>query len=309
MWRQAILTAAITAAVLGSAGAALAQDAGDPIADRIIEFLQQQRIQAGAPELERRAELDAVARQRAKQIAALPHKKRLSLGEPIEKRLEEANIRLYRRASTHMDMNRGYADAGGAFLRSWRNYSQAWAKALDERFDGVGIATHRAEDDWLVLVAVFLEDLPGHGDLRELELRTIRLVNDLRREHGLSQLNELESLSAVARAHSEDMARRGYFRHVSPEGHKAEDRVRAGGLRYRSLAENIQLNRGWEEPARKAVDAWLDSPGHREAMLAPEFLETGVGVSLAEDGTLYFTQLFILRRSPRPDADEEPATP
>jgi hypothetical protein len=43
-------------------------------------------------------------------------------------------------------------------------------------------------------------------------------------------------------------------------------------------------------------------------MLTAEFAETGVGVAVAEDGTLYFTQLFILRRDPPPQA-EQPNAP
>ena len=90
---------------------------------------------------------------------------------------------------------------------------------------------------------------------------------------------------------------------------KAEDRVRASGLRYRNLAENIQMSRGWEDPARKAVDSWLDSRSHRKAMLEPDFLETGVGVALGADGTFYFTQLYILRYAPQPPSEGEPVSP
>jgi uncharacterized protein YkwD len=301
------LPIAIAVFTMSGGWPATAQAPADPTADRVVSYLQTQRAKAGFPALERRAVLDAVAQARAERIAALPHNKRLALGESIESRLEEAGITLYRRASTHMDMNRGYVDPGGAFLRNWREYSMSWSKAMDAGWTGVGGSTHVASDDWTILVVVFVEDLPSYDDLRDLELRTIEIVNDLRQDRGLTRLSELEQLTEVARGHSSDMARRGYFRHVSPEGKKAEHRVRAGGVRYRSLAENIQMSRGYEDPVRKAVDSWLDSRSHRKAMLTPGFLETGVGVALAEDGTLYFTQLFILRH-PSPN-DEEPVSP
>ena len=69
-----------------------------------------------------------------------------------------------------------------------------------------------------------------------------------------------------------------------------------------------QMSRGYQDPVRRAVDSWLDSRSHRKAMLTPEFLETGVGVALAADGTLYFTQLFVLRNTP-PPGDAEPSSP
>ena len=80
---------------------------------------------------------------------------------------------------------------------------------------------------------------------------------------------------------------------------RAEHRVRDRGIRYLRLAENIQMNRGWPDPVKRAVGSWLDSDRHREAILTPEYRETAVGVATAEDGTLYFTQLFILRRDGR----------
>lgn len=47
-------------------------------------------------------------------------------------------------------------------------------------------------------------------------------------------------LIAASRLHSEDMATRGFFSHVTPDGRTARDRVRAAGLRrYKGPAESI----------------------------------------------------------------------
>ena len=216
-------------------GLAAAGQEADPLAERITRYVQSQRAEAGVAALERRAELDRIARDRAELIAALPHARRLSLGEPIEDQLAEAGITWYARASTHMDMNRGYTDPGGAFLRSWRDLEGSWSRAMSPRYDALGIATAKAPDDWIILVTVLLEDMPVHDDLASLEQGALLAVNEIREEHGLEPLLLLEPLGEVARAHSEDMAVRDYFSHASPEGQRAEHRVRDRGIRYLRL--------------------------------------------------------------------------
>ena len=116
----------------------------------------------------------------------------------------------------------------------------------------------------------------------------------------MSELTERSRLTEVARAHSEDMVRRGYFSHVSPEGKDVADRVRADGLRYRRVAENIQMSRGARDTAQSAVDSWMNSEPHRGSILDPGFVETGVGVAVAEDGEIYFTQVFMTPPEPGP---------
>ena len=206
-------------------------------------------------------------------------------------------------------MNRGYTDPGDAFMRSWRRHESSWSRAMDPRFHAVGIATARADDGWVILATVLLEEMPVHDDLAELEERIIVAVNEVRREHGLRPLATLAPLGDVARAHSRDMAEQGYFQHASPDGRRAEHRVRDRGIRYVQLGENIQKNRGYEDPVARALQSWLDSPSHRETILTAGFRETGVGVAAADDGTLYFTQLFILRRDNTGTANKKAAQP
>jgi len=284
---------------------AAAKADADPRAERIARYLNSQRERQGAEPLERRPVLDEVARQRARRVAGLVHSERLALGESIEERLRDSGIEAFRRASVHTDMVRGYRDPVAGFLKSWKNYQAAWSKAIDPRYDGVGLATVQADDGWIILIAVFVDDLPTHDNLFELERRTIEAVNAIRVARGLVAMDERGDLAAVARAHSEEMAGRDYFRHISPDGRRTEDRVLAAGIAYIRLAENLQKNRGWDDPVDRAVRSWMESDGHREAILDPLFRQTGVGIAVTADGTLYFTQLFLLPREPR----GEPAAP
>lgn len=134
---------------------------------------------------------------------------------------------------------------------------------------------------------------PTSSELRQLERETIEAVNRVRAQHDAAALDERAVLTDVARAHSQDMARRGYFSHRSPEGDDVVDRVRARGISYRKLGENIQQNRGYEDPVRTAIDSWLHSSGHRQILLDPAFTETGVGAALDEQGHYIFTQIFL----------------
>lgn len=264
----------------------------DEIAREVYELVLEARAKTAAGPLERRSSLDAVARRRAEYVAGLPHDKRLSVKEPITDLLNAQGIRLYRRSSLHLDMQRGYTYPASAFYESWKRYEQGWARALDPTFDGVGIGTARGEDGWLILAAVLIQDEPVPRDLPEFQRRIVKAVNEVRVERGLAALAIYQPLVPVALAHSEDMASRDYFAHRSPEGRLARSRIDEGGIRTNASAENLFKCRGVDDPLRSAVDGWMSSKGHRENILNGDFTHTGVGVAVADDGTIYFTQLF-----------------
>lgn len=301
-----VIRCLVPLAVVWGAFAGACLSASEIVADWIFDGLQESRLEAGAPELVRRAELDEVARDRARRVAELPHRRRLAFAEPIDDRLREAGLRLYHSASLHVDMVRGYSNPTAAFLRNWKRYEQAWATAMDRRFDTVGLAIHAASDGWVVFVTIFVDHYDTPQEPRQLERKTIEAVNDVRREHGLAALRPDGALSEVARSHSRDMATRGFFAHVTPEGKLPADRVLERGLAFTRFAENIQKSRGVPDPVSAAVESWMASPGHRAAILEAEYERTGVGVVLADDGILYFTQLFFVpasrSRAPAPRA-------
>jgi uncharacterized protein YkwD len=269
----------------------------DPVADRVVEHLQGARVEAGVDSLRRRGDLDAVARERARTIAALPHDRRLEYEQTAGEALRAADIRWFSRAAAHLDMVRGYTRPEIGFMRSWENHSTAWDRALSGDYTSIGVASHRADDGWVIFVALLVEELELPEDLRQVEQEMVRVVNDLRAEHGVGRLTASAELTTVARLHSEDMVARGYLDHVNPEGLGPSERVNLAGIDFEKLSENIASNRGHKQPARHAVEQWLGSPGHRASMLDPEFEMTGVGVALGKDGLFCFTQLY-LRDSP-----------
>lgn len=66
------------------------------------------------------------------------------------------------------------------------------------------------------------------GDLRTLraEALALALVNEDRGRHGLEPLALTESLNEAAQNHADDMLRRGYCAHASPEGDTVQELCR-----------------------------------------------------------------------------------
>lgn len=137
-------------------------------------------------------------------------------------------------------------------------------------------------------------------------------INEARAAEGVAPLAADARLSAVAEAHSLDMASHRFFSHSSPSTGAPADRASAAGVGFRSLAENIAMN----QSVREAHVALLRSPGHRANLLNGELRRVGLGVVRASDG-VYVTQLFVTMRdeaepatAPAPSAPEAPsATP
>jgi uncharacterized protein YkwD len=137
---------------------------------------------------------------------------------------------------------------------------------------------------------------PSSFEAAKSERRAFAVTNEVRAKNGLSALTWDEELCRMARAHSEKMARLGFFSHQTPEGLRLRDRARAAGiLRFKVLGENIAYNQGFDDPGAFAVERWLTSSVHRENILSREFRASAVGSFIAADGRVYLTQVFILR--------------
>ncbi|MBI4198456.1 MAG: hypothetical protein HY533_05045 [Chloroflexi bacterium] len=122
---------------------------------------------------------------------------------------------------------------------------------------------------------------------QEAERATNARVAAFRVNRGLLALAYSEVLSTVARAHSEDMARRGFFDHVNPDGLAPQDRVERAGITSYSCGENLYTvsNASQDDAEHIASDSftgWLNSPGHYENMITPRWDSGGVGVYVVQ---------------------------
>jgi uncharacterized protein YkwD len=130
----------------------------------------------------------------------------------------------------------------------------------------------------------------------DIERRAFDQTNVAREQNGLPKLVWDPDLHRMARLHSENMARLGFFSHVTPDGLRLRDRVRAVGIQcFDLLGENIASNLGYDDPGGFAVERWLTSPAHRANVLSAGFKAMAVGTFVAADGSVFLTQVFISR--------------
>ncbi len=140
--------------------------------------------------------------------------------------------------------------------------------------------------------------------------------NDERRLRNLAEFTRDPDLDVIAQENSEDMAVRQFFDHTNPDGEDPVDRAERHGYdqlktlpdgrQFYGIGENIVkipvgssiYEFGEIDPddpdriARVAVESFMNSPPHKEALLLPEHEKIGIGVVF--DGENYYaTQNFF----------------
>ena len=110
------------------------------------------------------------------------------------------------------------------------------------------------------------------------------LHNQIRAENGLPRLRENKRLRKAAVGHSRNMVARKYFDHTTPSGQTMVDRIlKARYVREDQgwmLGENLAWGTGSYATPRGAVQAWMESPGHRANILKRSYRDMGVGLVL-----------------------------
>jgi len=116
----------------------------------------------------------------------------------------------------------------------------------------------------------------------------VALVNKERLNMGLWALVFDPRLAAIARSYSEDMFKRGYFSHYSPEGLTVANRALNAGVDFLVIGENL----AYAPSVELAHQGLMNSEGHKANILSQDYGKIGIGVI---DGGVYgkmFTQVF-----------------
>jgi uncharacterized protein YkwD len=266
----------------------------DGVADSLLSAIRTARAHAAVPVAAEPAAAMRVARERAEAAARLRAGRRLSSDASTADALRSAGLRRVREVREYMQEQAGYADAAAAAMQGFRDHP-LWARAASPEVTAIGAGAAQAADGTVLTVVLLIEEAPVR-DLRAMESETERAVNRMRLQHGLPALVPSTALTGVARAHSDDMVRRRYFDHRDPDGLKPADRVKAAGVPASRVSENLAMNAGVDDPVTRAVDGWMESPGHRRNILDPQVTHTGVGIAEDDEGGYTFTQVFAALR-------------
>jgi uncharacterized protein YkwD len=126
-----------------------------------------------------------------------------------------------------------------------------------------------------------------------LEQQTHAKINAYRTSSGLPALVWNDTIANVARQHSVNMA--GGTVTFGHDGFG--ERVTAIGqtIPLTGAAENLAMASGLSDPASAVVTGWLGSASHKPH-IDGDYNLTGIGVAIAANGSIYFTQIFVKPR-------------
>lgn len=101
-------------------------------------------------------------------------------------------------------------------------------------------------------------------------------TNKERQSQDLSELTENELLKEAAQLKANEMAQKGFFSHVGPDGKQPWAYLDQVGYKYDVAGENLAVNFVKSKEVHKA---WMNSPTHRANIIQPKFTEIGIATA------------------------------
>ncbi len=102
------------------------------------------------------------------------------------------------------------------------------------------------------------------------------LTNVDRADSGLAPVTRNPLLDAAAQAAAQDMATKGYFSHVAPDGTTPWSWLDKTGYVYSYAGQNLAVN---FTDSQNVETAWLESPTHRANIMKSQYTEVGFGTA------------------------------
>jgi uncharacterized protein YkwD len=116
----------------------------------------------------------------------------------------------------------------------------------------------------------------------------VMLTNTKRAEQGLAPLTVSGALTQAAIAKANHMFMHDYWAHIAPDGTTPWTFIRNAGYRYSVAGENLARDFG---DSGSMVQAWMDSPTHRDNIVNSKYTEIGIAVV---DGKLQGTETTLV---------------
>jgi uncharacterized YkwD family protein len=121
------------------------------------------------------------------------------------------------------------------------------------------------------------------------EQEVFNLINKQRTANGLSALKVDSEVQRVAKIKAQDMVNKSYFSHNSPTYGSPFEMLQSFKVSYKTAGENIAGNTS----NSGAVNAWMNSSGHKANILNSSFNYTGIGVVNSPKYGKIYVQMFI----------------
>lgn len=118
------------------------------------------------------------------------------------------------------------------------------------------------------------------------------LTNQNRKAQNLNTLTVSPLLNRVAELKAKDMAEKGYFAHVSPEGKQPWYWFGLVGYQYEFAGENLAVD---FTDSHDVTLAWMNSPGHKANIMKNAYTEMGTGIATGTfngNPTIFVAQVF-----------------
>lgn len=137
------------------------------------------------------------------------------------------------------------------------------------------------EPVWLDNEAMALADSLDDASLRAIAIETNNKINDIRTDAGLEPLEWDNNLETVASVRANEISEK--FSHTRPNGRQwytVNSKIQGG--------ENLAYG---FDTAEDVVNAWMNSPTHRDNILYDEFEKGAISI-YEENGTYYWAQQY-----------------
>ena len=154
----------------------------------------------------------------------------------------------------------------------------------------VETTTKKPETTTSAPVTMFTANLPVSSPTA-LELALFDAINAERENAGVAKLKWNNNLHFFARKRAEEVIiTKG---HTRPDGTKFYTIFKEYGVTNTSTSENLAYGRKESSTLVDAyIDAWMNSNGHKDAILNPANKYAAMGVAKDADGTVYAVTLF-----------------
>ena len=132
----------------------------------------------------------------------------------------------------------------------------------------------------------------------------LQYTNIERGDNHVGALSLNNALSDAAQQKANDMAKRNYWSHATPEGEQPWQFIKANDYTYKLAGENLAY--GFNDSG-DVVSGWMHSSGHRDNLLKTDYREVGFGIAAAADYQGGKNQTIVVAMYAAPSSTENSA--